>query len=128
MGKFDTWTISCKLCDWQWETCSSIIAKHPRCPQCDSTDCFVEKNEIVTIKKKGKIITDVGPDLFDDKSGDIDGEVLVDTTKTDKPLMVIKKDDFRFLEDMSNEDRRRLLEQIDSMKHKIIRDIIDNEN
>ena len=21
MGKYDTWSITCKLCDWQWETC-----------------------------------------------------------------------------------------------------------
>jgi len=127
MGKFDTWSIKCKLCDWKWDTCSSVIAHNPKCNRCGSTDCIVEKKEFISIKKKGKIIADLGVDPLEEVSGELDGDVLVKTTKTDNPLVIIKKDDLRFDDGLSSEDKKEILKKIDDIKTQLIRDIIDEE-
>lgn len=128
MGKFDTWSITCKFCNWEWETCSFVIAQHPKCPECESTNCFVEKNEVMAIKDKGKIVADIPVDLLNnDDSILIDGYVLTKTMKTDKPLVVIKKDEFGLDNDLSNEEKREIIKKVDDVKSKLIKDIIDNE-
>jgi len=126
MEKFDTWSITCNFCSCTWETCSSVIAYHPKCPHCGSTDYTVQKNKLLTIKKKGKIIADMPVDPLEDVSGDLDGYVVHKTTKTEKPLVVIKKDDLKFDDDLSNEERREIIKKMDDVKSKLIRDIIDD--
>ena len=125
MGKFDTWSIKCNLCDWQWETCSCTISKHPKCEQCGSTNCDVKKNDTITIKKKGKRIIDIVDSDIEESSGNINGEIFVKTTKTDRPLLIIKNDFCKLSEDLSENERKNVLKQIDEMKYKIICDILD---
>ena len=126
MVKYDTWSITCKLCDWQWETCSRIMAHNPKCNQCGSTDCIVEENEIITVKKQGKIITEVGYDPTRDDFGEINDNVWENIPSFSKPLLVIREEDCKFSEDLTNEHRKELLGKMDSLRDKIIRDIIDN--
>ena len=128
MSKYDTWTITCKLCDWQWETCSRIMAKNPKCKHCGSIDCSIEKNEVITIKKQGKIITNIAFHPEIDEDSEIQGELLEKTDFNEKPLVVIRDNDFKFTEDLTNEERRDLLNRIDVLKLKIMRDIVDNIN
>lgn len=127
MKKFDTWSITCNFCYNAWETCSSVMAYHPKCPHCESTDCNVEKNRHVTIKKKGKIIMDMPADPLEDISGDLNGDVIHKTTKTEKPLVVIKKDFLNFDTDLSTEEKKEIIKKMDEIKSQLIRDIIDDE-
>lgn len=127
MGKFDTWSIVCKMCDWEWETCSPVFAKNPKCPQCGSTHCDVEKNEFITIKKQGKIIADIETEKIWEEPGILDGDKIVKTTKTEKPLLILKRDDYKFAESLTDEEKKELLDELDIVKLKLIRDIIDSK-
>lgn len=104
------------------------MAKNPRCKYCGSIDCNVVKNEVITIKKQGKIITDIALNKEIDEDSEIQDELLEKTDFNEKPLVVIRGKDFRFTEDLTNDERRDLLNRMDLIKSKIIRDIVDNIN
>ena len=123
MGKYDTWSITCKLCEWQWETRSQVIAQNPICKICGSIDCVVEKNEFVTIKKHGKIITEIGFDPLHDASGKLRKDVWEQTTSLNKPLLVIRENDCRFTKGITDDEKEALLGKMELIKTKIIRDI-----
>jgi len=127
MGKFDTWSITCKLCDWQWETRSNVIAQNPKCKLCGSIDCNVEKNDFVTIKKQGKIITEIGSDPEHNTSGELRKDVWEQTTSLNKPLLVIREDDCRFPKELTVDEKEVLLGKMELIKSKIMRDIQENE-
>ena len=82
MEKFDTWSITCNFCNCTWETCSSVIAYHPKCLHCQSNEFNIQKNKFLTIKKKGKIIINIPVDTLKDISDDLDGFMMHKTTKT----------------------------------------------
>jgi len=42
-------------------------------------------------------------------------------------MIEIKKDDLKFDDDLSNEERREIIKKMDDVKSKLIRDIIDDE-
>ena len=123
MGKFDTWTITCNLCEWSWETCSTIMAKNPKCPKCNSIKCKVEKNEFVTIKKQGKIIDELGFQPNIDIFGKIEGENFIKTYTSNEPMIIIRKNNCSFSEELTEEDKKELIGKIDLIKNKLIRDI-----
>ena len=126
MGKYDTWSITCKLCDWQWETCSRVMAQNPKCRICGSADCIVEKSELITIKKQGKTITEIGYEPLHDDIGIINGENLEKKSNFEKPLLIVRDNDFKFTEELTNDERKTLLGKMELIKTKIIRDIIDD--
>jgi len=41
-------------------------------------------------------------------------------------MIEIKKDDLKFDDDLSNEERREIIKKMDDVKSKLIRDIIDD--
>jgi len=123
MGKYDTWSITCKLCDWQWETCSRVMAQNPKCRICGSADCIVEKNDLITIKKHGKILTEIGCVPTRDESGELRRETWENTASFNKPLLVIREDDCRFSKELTNDERKELLGRMELIKTKIMRDI-----
>ena len=127
MGKYDTWSITCKLCDWQWETCSQIMAQKPKCKICGSTDCIVEKNDLITIKKQGKIITDIGFDPMHFVSEKMSKDVVENTTFLNRPLLVIRENDCKFNKELTTDDLRQLIRKMDLIKTKIIRDIKEDD-
>jgi len=123
MGKYDTWSITCKLCEWQWETRSHVIAQNPKCKICGSIDCDVENTEFVTIKKHGKIITEIGFDPMHDASGELRKDVWGQTTSLNKPLLVIRENDCRFIKGLTVDEKEDLLGKMELIKTKIMRDI-----
>jgi hypothetical protein len=66
-------------------------------------------------------------DPLEDISGDLNGYMMHKTTKTEKPLVVIKRDDLKFDDDLSNEEKKEIIKKMDDIKSKLIRDIIDDE-
>ena len=127
MGKYDTWSITCKLCDWQWETRSHVIAQNPKCKICGSIDCIVEKSEFVTIKKHGKIITEIGFDPRHDASGELRKDVWGKTTSLNKPLLVIGENDCRFTKGLTVDEKEALLGKMELIKTKIMQEIQENK-
>jgi len=129
MGKYDTWSLECEICNWKWETCSLDIAKKPICPQCNSNKCRVKKNKRLTIKRQGKIITDLEiKDKYYENSNILEGDILFSKYQPNKPLVVIKENDFNFNDEITNEQRKEICKKIDDIKEKLIRDIIDNQD
>ena len=128
MGKYDLWSIKCKLCDWQWETTSKGETKDAKCRQCGSRDLIIEKNSLKMIKKEGKFITEFGYAPLRDEFGGILNETEGKTIHFERPLLIIRENDCRFVDGMSNEERLALLGKMELIKTKILRDIRDNKN
>ena len=126
MAKFDTWSIKCRLCDWEWETKSSIMAHNPRCNRCGSLNCDVIKKELIAIKKQGKFIDNFEFDILKNDSVSIDAEIISHSVKTDDPLVVIRKTDCRLADNLSDEDREFLIGKIDFIKSRLVGDLVDN--
>lgn len=123
MNRFENWSIKCNLCDWQWETYSKVIAQKPKCPNCGSLSCTVEKNELITIKKEGKIIDEIILNKKDIEIGEIQGDIVPHSIQSDRPLLVIRENDVRFLKNMNKDELKSLLGKIEIVKNKIEKDI-----
>ncbi len=83
----------------------------------------MEKNDFVTIKKHGKIITEIGFDPMHDASGELRKDVWGQTTSLNKPLLVIRENDCRFTKGITVDEKEALLGKMELIKTKIIRDI-----
>ena len=128
MGKYDLWSIKCKLCDWQWETPSEEKTKDAKCRQCGSRDLIIEKSSLKMIKKDGKFVTEFGYAPLRDEFGAVRKEAGKKAIHFEKPLLVVRENDCRFAKGMSDKDRIELLEKMELIKTKILKDIRDSKN
>jgi len=126
MRKFELLALKCRMCDWQWETTPQDKAENILCEQCGSNDIFIEKQNLQMLKKNGKFLTDIGfnsgEELF------VLNEFEDFSEKFDKPLIVIKEDDFRLPLEMSDNDRISLLGRIDTIRSQLLQDIRESKN
>lgn len=126
MQKFELLSIKCKMCDWEWETIPEEKNDNIFCEHCGSDDVFVEREKLKMLKKNGKFLVDIG---FSDSFDRFDFNHFDDPMQAfDKPLLVVKENDFRLPVDMSNEDRISILGRIDSIRSRILDDIRNSED
>jgi len=121
MQKFELLSIKCKMCDWEWEITPKEKEDNIFCEHCGSDNVFVKHENLKMLKKNGKFLVDIG---FLDNSDRFDFNHFEDPMQFfDKPLLVVKENDFRLPVDMSNEDRITILGKIDSIRSRILDDI-----
>ena len=126
MDRFDLLSIRCKMCDWQWEIPNHEETKDLICSQCGSKKLELNKHNLHMLKKGGKFITDIGFSTQRDKFGSIIPEQS--ENQNDEPLLVVKGSNVAISEDMTNEELKNLLRQMNSIKSKILDEIaLDHE-
>ena len=66
------------------------------------------------------VIADFRPEIT---SGVINGEIYENNVSFNHPLLIVRKDDCSFSENMTDEDKKKLLGKIELIKSKIQREI-----
>ena len=121
MERYNLLSLTCKLCDWQWEITPQEKTDNITCEQCGCSNIFIEKKTLQIIKKSGKIISEIGYASHRDKFGGVKQED--ESREFKKPLLLIRENDFKFIEDISNNDRVALLGKIETIRSKIVKEI-----
>ena len=107
MRKYDLLTIKCRMCDWQWELTPQEKNENITCEQCGSNDIIFEKKSLHMLKSEGKFLTDIGYVLPNDKYNVVNIDDI--SNNYDKPLLVVKEDNVKLPEEMTNEERISIL-------------------
>lgn len=126
MRRFELLTLRCKMCDWQWEVTPQEPKKNFFCEHCGSNDVIVKKENLQIFKQNGKIITDIGFASSDNRSEINNSEDISDNFE--KPLLVVKENNIRIPDELTNEDRISILGRIDSIKSRILQDIKNSQD
>lgn len=126
MHKFELLSIRCKMCDWQWEITPEEKTSDTCCEKCESHDLSIEKRPLHMLKKGGKFITELGYAPERDKYGAI---AVEDVTKHfQKPLLIVRENDCKFVEEMTDEDRFALLGKMEKIRSKILQEIKESQD
>lgn len=126
MQKFELLSIKCKMCDWQWELTPSETPDEIICEHCGSQEIVITKKNLHMFKKGGKFIVDIGFAHPRDEFGAISVEEVM--KQNEEPLLVVKENDIKISEKMTNEDMKKLLSKMNFIRNKILDEIeIDRE-
>jgi len=109
------------MCDWRWEVTPEEKTSDMSCEKCGSRDLFIEKNSLHMLKKGGKFITELGYGPERDKYGAVAVEDI--TKHFQKPLLIVRENDCKFVEEMTDEDRFALLGKMEKIRSKILQEI-----
>jgi len=127
MQKFEMLLIKCRMCDWQKEITPFEKPDELFCEQCGSSELDVTKKNLHMFKKNGKFITDIGFAHPRDKFGAITVEEVM--KQNEEPLLVVKENDVKISEKMTNEEMKNLLSRMNSIRNKILDEIeLDHED
>jgi len=121
MRKFELLALKCNMCGWQWEITPQEKNDDVFCNKCGSDDFSIKKQNLKMLKKNGKFLTDIGFGTDDNTFQLNDYDDF--SKKFSKPLAVIKHDDLKITEDMTDKDRISLLGRIDTLRSKLINEI-----
>lgn len=114
------------MCDWQWEITPQEQTENIVCEQCGSNDVIIEKETLHMHKQNGKFVTDIGFASPENRYGAVPIEEITDNYE--KPLLVVKENNIRLPDDMTNEDRISILGKINSIKSRILQDIRESQD
>jgi len=118
MQKFELLSIKCKMCDWQWEMTPFEKPDEIICEHCGSQDFHITKKNLHMFKKNGKFVTDIGFAHPRDEFGAIPVDEIME--QNEEPLLVVKENDIKISEKINNEDMKRLLSKVNSIRNKIL--------
>jgi len=118
MQKFELLSIECKMCDWRWEITPHEKKDSLCCMHCGSKNLSIEKQDLHMVKKGGKFVTDIGFAHPRDRFGAISVKEVMEQNK--EPILVVKEDDIKISENMTNDDLKNLLSKMNSIRNKII--------
>jgi hypothetical protein len=114
------------MCDWQWELTPHEKTDEISCKHCGSNDLIIEKQDLHMLKKGGKFVTDIGFSHPRDKFGATPVEEVIEKNK--EPILVVRHDDIKISENITNEDLKDLLGKINSIRNRIIDEVeVDHE-
>jgi len=126
MQKFELLSIRCKMCDWQWEMTPLEEPDEIICEHCGSKDISITRKNLHMFKKGGKFITDIGFAHPRDEFGAISVEEVM--RQNEEPLLVVKENDVKISEKMTNEEMKKLLSKMNSIRNRILDEIEVNHD
>ena len=121
MQKFELLSMRCKMCDWQWELAPSERPDDLICEHCGSQEIHITHKNLHMFKKNGKFITDIGFAHPRDEFGAISVEEVM--RQNEGPLLVVKENDVKISEKMTNDEMKKLLSKMNSIRNKILDEI-----
>ena len=121
MQRFELISIKCKMCGWQWELTPGERPDELVCEHCGSEEFSITKKSLHMFKKGGKFITDIGFAHPRDEFGAIPVEEVM--KQNEEPLLVVKENDVKISEKMTNEEMKKLLSRMNNIRNKILDEI-----
>jgi len=125
MDRFDLLSIRCKRCDWQWEMPHQNKTDDLVCFKCGSKKLDFNRNKLHMLKKGGKFIADIGFSSSRDRFGAIPFEE--DENQIEEPMLIVRGNKVSISDDMTDDDLKNLLSQMNSIKSKILDEINLNQ-
>lgn len=118
MQRFELISIKCKMCDWQWELTLGEKPDELVCEHCGSEELDITKKNLHMFKKGGKFITDIGFAHPRDEFGAIPVEQIM--LQNQEPLLVVKENDVKISEKITNDEMKNLLRRVNSIRNEIL--------
>ena len=121
MHKYKLLSLKCNMCNWRWEITPEEKKENICCIQCGSKNIDIDEKKLQVFKQNGKIITDLG---FISQDKQLDETPIEDLTENfEEPLIVLKQNDIKISDEMTNDERVTVLGKINSIRSKIINDL-----
>lgn len=121
MHKYKLLSIKCNMCDWKWEITPEEKNEDLCCTQCGSKDLSFEEKKLHVFKDNGKIITDIGYSTNENIFSELPVEDL--TKNFEEPLLILKQNNIKLSDEMTNEERMTILGKINSLRSQIINEM-----